>query len=111
MTARLGKVRPAKNDAREYPPARSTRGLSVGVAQRRPQALWPVLASVAIEARPAHPEVLLVAQPLVQHAQPYRADPLVEMLVVRGDGQARVADAWTGSHLRDRCASRTLPAH
>jgi hypothetical protein len=41
-------------------------------ARRRPQSLWPVLAGVAIEAGPADPELLLVSQPLVQHAQPHR---------------------------------------
>src|SRR3954454_23362948 len=79
-------------------------------ARRCPQPFWPVLAGVAIEAGPADVEVLFITQPLVQHAQSHRADTLGEMLVVRADGQARVADAWPGSHLRDRGSSGTLPA-
>src|SRR5689334_18343619 len=73
-----------------------------GDARCRPQAVWPVLAGVAIEAGPADVQVLLIAQPLVQHAQAYSANTLSEMLVVRGDGQAGIADTSLGSHLRDR---------
>src|SRR5689334_17109390 len=82
-----------------------------GDARRWPQALWPVLAGVAIEARPADVQVLLIAKPLMQHAQPHGTDTFGEMLVVLGDGQAGVADPWLSRDLSDRCSSCALPAN
>src|SRR4051794_38689436 len=56
-----------------------------GHPRRWSQALWPVLASIAIETGPADPEVLFIAQSLVEHTQTHRTNTFGEMLVVLGD--------------------------
>jgi hypothetical protein len=56
-------------------------------------------------------QVLLVAQPLVQHAQSYRADTFGEMGVVRSDGKAGIVDTRLSRDMRDSCTRGALPAN
>jgi hypothetical protein len=55
-------------------------------------------------------EVLLVAQPLVEDAQPDRPHAFGEILVIGLDGSPGVADAWLGHDLGDGGSGSAFPA-